>query len=821
MPAATSRLQPGLVICAALSYCGWLGWHWLPLDFSGGEFDGFVSRVWDVRRELLAHHSLPWWTPYFMGGSSYGLNHSQGLYLVPALALSAFFDPLVAVKLTALLAIFVAGVGMYFCARHFLRSPWAAALSAVAFLLHPELVTRATSAEHLGFSLFTAFVPLTWLFFARALESGRFADLFACSLALAGSAWANNKMALVNALFLAGYFVYWVAWGREPAGTGWRQRARSGVRQSLLIAALAFSVGAFFIAPGIAEAKYVKLFAGEPLLEWQEAFSFKSLFALVDRDGAVTRDAIEHVSTSVAARGGVRSPEEYKQVLRVLSLDTQSPWKYAGIVTLGLLAAAVLANRRRENRSLFWFLVAAFLASIALAYGRSSVWEANAVTWMAVMQFEGMPGSVKIAFGLALIAALLFAVRLYRRKLDTPRKRLVAAAALLAFLLLPLFPLVASLPLFGEIRSPFVFYDVTAAFLGALLAGFFVTDVVERRVPLTVGLVALLLLADFWPYQQWAKASPVAARTLANLRADAGALRADTDLVKVYVISRRGVRLQWPMLSGKPLLYEDFFNWMAPKGIGYLNMQANGEPALFNATGTRYIVFDKSDPRMAGTEHVLQFYRTLYPVQREDADFVVFRNPGARPYLSAYADAMRFDGDPAESVKLTLALAEKNWPLIQAPSDSRESFRATYASAEPAALPTEQGRAVPLRVEQLTRENAGRLRAIVAPLEPCWLVINESYYPYWRASLAGRAIPVYRAWTGLMAVRLPAGRQELTLQYSPPGIYFAAQAWSGGALLLGFLLCGLQWRRTRGQRSTLRQSADSRTNHLDAPEPTA
>src|SRR5207244_2052660 len=84
-------------------YCAWLGWHWLPLDYSDGEFVGFVSRLWDVRRALLQQHALPWWTPYYLSGSSYGLHHSQGLYLVPSLLFSVFFDLLTSVKLTALL----------------------------------------------------------------------------------------------------------------------------------------------------------------------------------------------------------------------------------------------------------------------------------------------------------------------------------------------------------------------------------------------------------------------------------------------------------------------------------------------------------------------------------------------------------------------------------------------------------------------------------------------------------------------------------------------------------------------------------------------
>ena len=103
-----------MTLGVALLYCGWLGAHWLPLDHSDKELAGFVSRGWDVQRELAEHHSLPWWTPWYMSGSSYGLNHSQGLYLLPGLVLAPFFPLLVAVKLTALAAIFAGAVGGVF-----------------------------------------------------------------------------------------------------------------------------------------------------------------------------------------------------------------------------------------------------------------------------------------------------------------------------------------------------------------------------------------------------------------------------------------------------------------------------------------------------------------------------------------------------------------------------------------------------------------------------------------------------------------------------------------------------------------------------------
>ena len=141
------RVGLWITLAVALLYCGWLGWHWLPLSWSDKELAASASRVWDIKTELTTHHQLPWWTPNFMSGSSYAINHSRGFYLLPWLAFSTFTDLETAGKLVALLAIFASAVAMYACARHFLRHDWAAVLAAVAFMLHPEQIIRAAGAE--------------------------------------------------------------------------------------------------------------------------------------------------------------------------------------------------------------------------------------------------------------------------------------------------------------------------------------------------------------------------------------------------------------------------------------------------------------------------------------------------------------------------------------------------------------------------------------------------------------------------------------------------------------------------------------------------
>jgi hypothetical protein len=257
------------------------------------ELAASASRVWDVNQELAAGNDLPWWTPRFMSGSSYGLNHARGLYLLPWGILANWFDLATAGKLMCLAAIFLSAVGMYFCARKLLRHEWAAALAAIAYLLHPEQIIRAAGAEHVTITLSFVFVPLLWWTFARALETNRLRDILLCALVVVGAAWADNKQALAHFVFLAGYLVYWL-W---PAAR--RQHWQQTVRTCAFIGVAAAAMGAFVIVPGLTEQKLVKLFINEPLVEWQKTYSFKSLFALADRDGVASRSAITGVQRAL------------------------------------------------------------------------------------------------------------------------------------------------------------------------------------------------------------------------------------------------------------------------------------------------------------------------------------------------------------------------------------------------------------------------------------------------------------------------------------------------------------------------------------------
>jgi hypothetical protein len=779
-------------VAVALAYCIWLGAHWLPLGLSEHELSGSASRVWDIKREISQHHFLPWWTPYFMSGSSYGLNHGRGFYLVPWIFFSMFTDLITAGKLVALLAIFTGAVAMYFCAWHFLKHDWAATLAAVAFLLHPEQIVRAAGAEHMTIILFFPFMPLLWLTLVRALETNAFRDAFLCALVAVVAWWTDNKQAFTMFLFLFGYALYWL-WPRREQ---WRPTART----CGLLAAMGLAMGTWVLVPSFMESGYVKLFYGDPLAAWQKGFSFKSLLGLVDRNGSATSNL---VSVVFARNGGrVSSQAEFDQVQRLVSMGTDSPEKYMGIVLLAILVATVLWNTRRVERRAFWFFMGALLASVMLATGPSSVLSANWATWQALsaQQVSG------VAFAWLLVS-VAFLVVFCRRKLTTSRKWVIAGVALAIFLFVPGFQWLAALPYFKEIRAPYVFYDTPAVFLGAMLAGFFVTDVLEAEkwrahVPKIVAGLAVLLLLDYWPYQKPTWDNGVPAHTLTNLQAAYHSLEKDPDWVKTYSVSGRYFHLLGPMWGGKPQVYEAFYNWMCPLGTGLLNQDAIIQlsdhrivmnRAFLDLMGARYVVFDMASPGVPQPQAILDDLSHNYAAVSTNEDFIVFRNDTARPYVTAYARACLYVGDVHKSAALALALSSKNWPLVQAkevnpgevPVAEAQKYEEVYVEDSSPFPPANPGTPVSLENVQLTRENAQLVRIQFTAPSACLAVIAESYYPFWHAEIDGQPAEVLRVSCGLMGVQVPAGTHTMFLRYQPPQVYAVAAVVSVVAFFVG------------------------------------
>ncbi|KFE72303.1 YfhO family protein [Hyalangium minutum] len=100
---------------------------------------------------------------------------------------------------------------------------------------------------------------------------------------------------------------------------------------------------------------------------------------------------------------------------------------------------------------------------------------------------------------------------------------------------------------------------------------------------------------------------------------------------------------------------------------------------------------------------------------------------------------------------------------LKAVTDSAEPFRHTVflATGEPLDRPECGGQT------RIVDSGAQRLELEVVACDESYLVVSDSHYPGWRATLDGASVPLHRANYALRAVRLPAGTHKVRFEYAP------------------------------------------------------
>lgn len=138
------------------------------------------------------------------------------------------------------------------------------------------------------------------------------------------------------------------------------------------------------------------------------------------------------------------------------------------------------------------------------------------------------------------------------------------------------------------------------------------------------------------------------------------------------------------------------------------------------------------------------------------------------------------------------------------PDDDAAFARVTAAGFDPArsaivvgpAGPAEPPPGGPGRVEAVARPTPGRLAIRVDVPAGGYLVVPETWYPGWRATVDGVRVPVERADYAFLGLPLPAGAREVSLRYEPRGFGMAAWATLAGvATLVGAAVVGTGKRR--------------------------
>lgn len=149
-------------------------------------------------------------------------------------------------------------------------------------------------------------------------------------------------------------------------------------------------------------------------------------------------------------------------------------------------------------------------------------------------------------------------------------------------------------------------------------------------------------------------------------------------------------------------------------------------------------------------------------------ELAVYRNNEALPRAWVVHDVLTVDSSTA-----TLA-------ALQA-ADFNPRYRAIVQSTE--GLPAQMAPTTAEEVVQVIDHSSNTLTVAVEATSPGLLVLSELWYPGWRATRNGEAVPVLRTNGALRGVSLPAGKSTVTLSFTP-------DSWRAGLLaaIAGWIL---------------------------------
>jgi hypothetical protein len=697
-------------------------------------------------RWAIAHGDWPLWNPFIRNGDILAAAAQPAPYL--PLNVISYLLPLPA-ALTYLAAsnLLIAAVGAFLWARSLGCREIAALVGAAGWMAADAVVWW------IGWPLGVAIAVAPWIFLGvdRVIRAP---GLRSAGLLVAGFAWlllAGHPESAAHVVLLAlayGVFALWPLrrGGRWARPAGWATAA-GGV--ALLLCAI-YLLPVLDAMPQTVEGEHRRAhYAGtDRSVEPAEALRRMQSFVVPFRFGQAHRETAADLPP-------------YFELLSI----------YGGSLLVPLALFGLARSRRRER----WFL-AAMTAGCALAAASAP----GVADLLARLPLFDLAINERLAFGAALGLALLAALGA-ERWVEEPSRRL----ALLALLWLGAagVVLVAAWPVMRAAGLSVDFLAARSAWLLAPLGLMAALVALPRaaRYALPALLVALLAqrtweLAGFYP--------TLPARTFFPRVAPLDRLAVDDQPYRTtarWYAMPANVGTMWELedprgyqaLSFRRLV-ETYPLWSSPQGVWFNRVDDLSRPFL-QFLNVRYALVD--DPKVApsaGWRRVWQERRLQLWEQRRVAPraFVPAKIWQGAAWPEALSRMMAWDN-----------FRRRAWI---------EPLRTEGAAAARPIEVRDNGRG---RVEVRAQGTGYRLAADMD--EPGWIVTSITAWRGWRASAAGRRLPLAYANHAFVAIEAPAGRYDIQLEYLPAS--FVAGAWTSA--LSAAALLGLALRRRAQRRS--------------------
>ncbi|HBL32052.1 MAG TPA: hypothetical protein DD490_34955, partial [Acidobacteria bacterium] len=451
---------------------------------------------------------------------------------------------------------------------------------------------------------------------------------------------------------------------------------------------------------------------------------------------------------------------------------------YVGAVALLLAGLAGPVGPRRTRR-FFWFLAAAGAVIALKICGVEPVQSLGRLPGLRTVHFAvyyGIPLNLLLGLATALGLERLLAGRV-------SRLRTVAIAAGLAVVTAAMLWVAAFRATLADVRAEdwldrwYLFVVLlTVALGGALTLAWQGARTSRRRLAFTAWLVGVLavegIFNNAYPRQSrwdvWRNPAPYARELMA--RRAAGRVYAwGAPVFYANAGSAFEVfQVDSLMTFNAPRMFELYRRYAAPYSYLFLREASELPPeAVLDAANVAVVATREERPRSAEAM-LARGYREFY-----DDDFARLFERATEPRYYFSSDVRRLARGE------TLAAIATRRP------------REVLLEEDPgfAARPND-GHEPPVVVESF-RRNRVVLR-VQAP-RPGLVYASESYFPGWRATVAGRPAPILVANHAFRAVPVPAGTTVVELSYFPPGL----KSGLGVSALSGLAVALLALRRSR------------------------
>lgn len=744
--------------------------HLIPYDLIDQHymFQEFIHRA-------LRTGQAPWWTPNIMGGYPIAADPLSAIFYPPNLLMHSLvrgdFLPYLALEWQATLHFLWAAFGAYFLARSMTGSRAGALLAALTFAFGSFF---ALHIPHLSPVSSLSWVPWILLAYRRAVLDRSLAWTGAGALAVGMMALAGHAFTIVEVGYLIVALTLFLAWRHRKAG-------RRAVLQTLAIGGTVLALGA-------------ALAMVQMLPSWQLG-SATERAQLPYQDATGSSLAPNWALTAVLPNFfSLRGPATYWS-----SGDPAESNLYAGLLPLFLAGLGVVRARGDDRRTTLLLLGGA-LAAVALALGSHA--------WAYRLAFDMLPmvdrvrrpidslALIQLTLGLlaaygmkalteadergrtagrtlagwlrwALLAdlvALGFAALALAGVSGTPRQQVLIAVAdgiVLAgvILLASLVVVRARVEWIASVRvAAALLVLITALDLGSALRGA-VTDNFQRAPDAYIG-------AD------WAGSSTDTA--VAFLQGGIASLAPDQ--ARILPEGAGSIWSNGPLVWNLQSAYGYSVLWPARYNALFGAATQNLSSPLFDILNIRYVITNDAIEKVVPSASPQKFRLV------RDGSPRIYEDPTAMPRVWV---ASRTVYQPDSTA---LAWMQRN----------AAALRETAVVNEPPTTSAPGSAGAPGSASIVRYEN-GRVDIHASMSAPGLVVLADTYYPGWQATIDGVPAHVYQADYAFRAVWVPAGEHEIEYRFTLPLLGVGATITTLAAILIAALVAGgfaLSRRRT-------------------------